>query len=88
VAVNDTQSEHLDRLRAEIAALQSRLRYVESRVRTNDLIGQATGMLMAVTGCDADEATGVIVRQSIREGRTMASVAADITRRLHAVAEN
>ena len=86
--VNDTESGQLDRLRAEIAVLQSRLSYVESRLRTNDLIGRATGLLMAVTGCDADEADGMIVRQSVREGRTMAAVAADITWRCNGIAKN
>jgi AmiR/NasT family two-component response regulator len=88
VEVNHSQSEQLDRLRGEIAALRSRLSYVESRLRTNDLIGQATGVVMTVTGCDAEEAAGVIVRQSVREGRTPAEVAADITWRFKGVATN
>ena len=48
---------------------------------TRDLIGQAKGIIIASTGCSADEAFVLLTKQSQAENRKLHEVAADIAAR-------
>ena len=48
---------------------------------SRDIIGQAKGIIMASTGCSADAAFGVLVRQSQHENRKLVEVATELATR-------
>lgn len=64
-------NDELERLREMVAHLTLAL---ESR----DVIGQAKGVLIAVTGCTAERAFAVLVAQSQSENRKLIEVAREI----------
>lgn len=58
-----------------------RQRGYERNVDSRDIIGQAKGVIMGSTGCSADAAFGVLVRQSQHENRKLVDIAAEIAHR-------
>ena len=53
----------------------------QQNVDSRDIIGQAKGIIMASTGCTADAAFGVLVRQSQHENRKIAEIASELAAR-------
>lgn len=59
-------------------ALQRELDDVRHAIEVRDLIGQAKGLIMAGTDCDAGEAFGILVAQSQHENRKLREIAEDV----------
>ena len=55
--------------------------HLREAMAKRDLIGQAKGVLMATLGCSADEAVGLLVKQSQAENRKLYDLAAEVTAR-------
>ncbi|MEZ5220544.1 MAG: ANTAR domain-containing protein [Ilumatobacteraceae bacterium] len=55
---------------------------IRQALHTRDVIGQAKGIIMASTGCDADQAFQVLSKQSQAENRKLYDVAAELTANL------
>jgi hypothetical protein len=55
--------------------------HLREAMAKRDLIGQAKGVLMATLGCSADEAVGLLVKQSRAENRKLYDLAAEVTAR-------
>lgn len=65
----------------EISALREEVVNLRRALKTRDIIGQAKGVLMARTGCDAEQAFAMLSAQSQRENRKLADIAAEIAQR-------
>ena len=50
-------------------------------LRARDVVGQAKGLLMAATGCTADEAFALLVAQSQATNRKVVEIAAELAAR-------
>jgi hypothetical protein len=66
---------------ARCADLERELDQLREAIASRDLIGQAKGIVMATTGCDADAAFQVLVKQSQHENRKLRDVAAELIAR-------
>lgn len=66
---------------AESAKLREEVINLRRALQTRDVIGQAKGVLIARTGCNADEAFSLLSHQSQRENRKVVEVAAEIVER-------
>jgi GAF domain-containing protein len=53
----------------------------QQSVDSRDIIGQAKGIIMASTGCSADAAFGILVRQSQHENRKLVEIATEVASR-------
>ena len=74
-----TDNEVDDRVR--VAALTTEIAHLRRALANRDAIGMAKGVTMAQTGCSAEEAFTILVRQSQRRNVKLLDVVAEVLAR-------
>lgn len=72
---------HTDEMQRRKDGFEQELDTVREALETQDLIGQAKGIIMKSMGCTADEAFLLVKKQSQAENRKLTDIAADVAAR-------
>jgi hypothetical protein len=80
-AAPQDENTTIDGLEAQLEKLIALVGHLRVALESRDVIGQAKGIIMASTGCNADEAFALLVAQSQAENRKVIAIATSLVAR-------